>query len=176
MNGTLFKSAASTNKCPHVLIERARGVRVAAVNARSVPAPAASRVVATSTGDIARRPSLIHQKEQPQIAPSSTNHTCHPIRRGCGALVTNPRGLDRCSGVRAAYPCSRFPSRDDPTARRGAAGGHASRCAQRRPSRRRNRPRARPGTTRQVRALMCPCACYRVGRCAARPILAFERR
>ena len=40
-------------------------------------APNAKRVNATSTGDMARKSNLDHQKEQPQIAPKVKNDACH---------------------------------------------------------------------------------------------------
>ena len=173
MNGTLFISAASTNRCPHVLIERASGVRVAALNASSVTVPAASRTAATSTGDIARRPSLIHQNEQPQIAPSKTNHTCHPIRRACGGLVMG-------SGGRLRGACTTSPRLPMPGDSRhgGSRGGSCGKTMQ--PGRGGSwtsiARRASPGPTWWVGGPERTCACYRARPCTARPILPSSRR
>ncbi len=48
-------------------------VRVTAATTSREMAPAARRAKATSTGETARSPSLIHQNEQPQMAPKMTN-------------------------------------------------------------------------------------------------------
>ena len=80
VNGTLFISIATTNRWRHV--ERLRGSRAPAMadTTTSALAPMASRTNATCTGASICSPSLIHQKEQPQVAASSTNTTCHGRR------------------------------------------------------------------------------------------------
>ena len=77
VNGTLFHSSPRTTRWRQV--ERLRGSRdpLTAQTIRSAVAPMASRKKATCTGASIWRPSLIHQKEQPQVAARNRNETCH---------------------------------------------------------------------------------------------------
>src|ERR1035441_8478601 len=73
VNGTLLSRMASTNRCPQVVRWRGGLARVKPLMTTRATAPTASRPNATSTAEKDRRPSLIHQNEQPQIAASSKN-------------------------------------------------------------------------------------------------------
>ena len=68
---------ASTNRCPQTDHRRGSLARVKPLMTTRVTAPTASRPKATSTGEKDRRPSLIHQNEQPHIAASNTNDRDH---------------------------------------------------------------------------------------------------
>ena len=120
MKGALFNNTARMNRCRHFSHVRGNGVRVMAVITRRAVAPAASRVKATSTGDIARNPSLIHQNEHPQRAPSKTNDTCHATTRRPVLRVVNGShaGVAERPPLRGAPPSSPVPIGIQPTSHR----------------------------------------------------------
>src|ERR1035437_9135401 len=89
----------------------------------SVAAPAKSLAQATSTGDIACSPSLIHQNEQPQIAPRRTNHACHAtsvVRRfpTLDVATNSFTGTGRRFPPRASLPSPPTPIGNRPVIRR----------------------------------------------------------
>lgn len=109
MKGALFNNTATMNRCLHDAHSRGNGVRVTAAITRSVDAPRTSRAKATFTGDTARNPSLIHQIEHPQMAPSTMKDTCHATtRRPVPSVVTPSRarvaGCPRSRGAPSSSP------------------------------------------------------------------------
>ena len=106
MKRALFNNAPSMNRCLHDSHLRGNGVRVMEAITRSVVAPRTSRAKATFTGDIARNPSLIHQNEHPQMAPSTMKDTRHATtRRPVLSVITGSH-----AGVVGRLPLRGAPS------------------------------------------------------------------